>query len=138
MSASRNQFSPTRAASSGWRGQKANSVRKGISTRTTALILRIPPCSLLAGLCFFVASQVSDAATILDYTPPASQTPLYALSPGVPVSYASRFTVGGQDVEITSIEFRLDGLPPMSYDFTAYLFSNSVDRPGALVGSSHQ
>jgi len=79
----------------------------------------------------------AQAELLLDYTPPANeQTPLYAHSPGVPTSYASSFTVGPQDVEVTSIWFRLDGLSPMSYDFTGYLFENAVDRPGNILGSA--
>jgi hypothetical protein len=90
-------------------------------------------------LALLVSISTSHASTLLDYTPPDNEhTPLYAHSPGVPASYASSFTVGQQDVEIASISFRLGGVAPSSYDFTAYLFNHSSDRPGNLLTSSHR
>jgi hypothetical protein len=89
----------------------------------------------LAALGVLVAFQLpTDGEILLDYTASRSGT----ISPGVPVTYASGFTVGTQDVEITSMRFRLDGRASMSYDFTAYIFASSGDHPGALLGSSHR
>jgi hypothetical protein len=88
-------------------------------------------------LSFFLCPWAGDAATILDYVGgPVS----YQLGdgPGIAVTRASSFTVGAQDVEITSVSFGLYGSPSSEYDTTAYIFSNSGDHPGTLVGSSHR
>src|SRR5262245_11158330 len=89
----------------------------------------------LSFLCWLSAT----ADTILDYTPPDYAYGEGPASPGVSVTYASGFKVGSQEVEITAISFRLDALSDvMTYDFTAYLFATSLDRPGTLMGSSHR
>lgn len=80
----------------------------------------------------------SEAGTLLDYTPPANPLNIPAISPGVPVSYASALTVGAQDVEVSSVSLYLDGLYPMAYSFSAYILSDSDNLPAALLGASER
>ena len=74
------------------------------------------------------------AGTILDYT----GSPHGPGGPLVASTFASSFTVGARAVELSSISFGLGGYPSMEYDTTAYIFSNSGDHPGTLIGSSHR
>ncbi len=85
-------------------------------------------------LCFTLCAAHAD--TLLDFRLPGRAGG--GISPGAPYSFASAFSVGASDVEITSISFLLGGRSDTPYEFTAYIFSNSVDHPGTLLGSSHR
>lgn len=102
------------------------------------MIPRIFPPWCLAALNILVNFQLAaKAETLLEYTLPGGNPSNH--SPGVPASYASSFTVGNQDVEITSVRFLLaGGAAPSSADTTVSIFSNSGSLPGSLLGSSHR
>jgi len=109
-----------------------------ISTTCDAMMLRGFPvwCFGLAS-CVLLCHLPAEGDTLLDYTFPGGLT--LAESPGVPVTSASSFTVGVQDVEITSIDFRLaGGSSPSSAETAAYIFTDSGGMPGVLVGSSQR
>lgn len=62
---------------------------------------------------------------------------LYA-GPEEDLTVASSFTVGTQNVQITSIQFLLNGVAGQPNDTTAYIFSDSGGQPGLILGSSHR
>jgi hypothetical protein len=91
-------------------------------------------CCLVA-LGFLAASQLAaDADTILGYN---TTYPFPFWGPEADVTEASAFTVGAQDVEITSIQFILNAVYP-TVNTAAYIFSDSSGSPGVILGSSHR
>jgi hypothetical protein len=98
------------------------------------MLLKI--ATIIRSLLLLSLATSVEAATLLDYNVPAGTT-LFT-GPLVATTMASSFTVGSQDIQITSLSFRLAGDPVMPYDTTAYIFASNTDRPGQLLASSHR
>lgn len=77
--------------------------------------------------------------TLLNYNPNAPDASNFKeLEIGEQITAASSFTVGTQDVDVTSMQFLLFGEGGNAFGTTAYVFSDVDGSPGLMLGSISQ